>query len=91
MHIGVLTLDDPEVAKAVDSIRNFEINRAQNNSKKSRISLNLGWGLWVIPSRFELLPLERHIIGDMDFDVGEFYVGDGHGCILHALYYTRLQ
>ena len=40
--------------------------------------------------RFELLPLERHMIGSMDFDVGEFYLGDGCGCILHAPYYTRL-
>ena len=34
--------------------------------------------------RFESVPLERHMIGDRDFDVGEFYVNDGHGCILHA-------
>ena len=44
------------------------------------ISLEKDEELWVVPERFEWVPLERHMIGSMDFDVGEFCLGDGHGC-----------
>ena len=41
----------------------------------------LGWGLWEVERGFAFGTAH---IGDGDFDVGEFYVDDGRGCILHA-------